>query len=84
MSYQEIINILLGVCGTMGMFLLTTVFRRISELAVETKTQGDKIAAVEVLVAGRYITRDEFTSTCNTLFTKLDSISDKLNGKADK
>jgi len=45
---------------------------------------ADKIAAIEVLVAGRYVTRDEFQQSVNTLFTKLDRISDQLNGKADR
>lgn len=44
----------------------------------------DRIAAIEVLVAGRYITRDEFQTSVHTLFTKLDRISDQLNGKADR
>ena len=39
---------------------------------------------LEVLVAGSYVTRAEFTSFCGTLFDKLDHIADKLERKLDK
>ena len=47
-----------------------------------------KVQAIEVLVAGSYIKRDEFNSKLeklgNTLFEKLDKIDSKLDTKADK
>ena len=44
----------------------------------------EKVGAIEVLVAGRYVTREEFNNVLNQVFTKLDRIIDALNQKADR
>lgn len=43
-----------------------------------------KIQAIEVLVAGNYITRPEFNKSIEAMLKKLDDISDKLDTKQDK
>lgn len=43
-----------------------------------------KLQAIEVLVAGNYITRPEFNKSIEAMFSKLDSISEKLDTKQDK
>lgn len=44
----------------------------------------DKLSAIEILVAGKYIQRDEMHEHIKALFTKLDKIETKLDGKVDK
>jgi hypothetical protein len=43
-----------------------------------------KVQAMEVLVAGNYITRLEFNKHIDAMFKKLDDISEKLDSKQDK
>ena len=38
----------------------------------------------QVLVAGRYITREEFNTVLNQVFAKLDTIRDLVSQKADR
>jgi len=43
-----------------------------------------KVQAIEVLVAGTYVKRDDMDKLGNALFQKLDRIEQKLDGKVDK
>lgn len=54
------------------------------ELQNEHKEMVKKIAEIEVLVAGDYVKRDYFESKVDALFTKVDSIREILDRKADK
>jgi hypothetical protein len=56
----------------------------VKDLQEADKELADKVAAIEVLVAGRYITREEFNSTFNQVFERLDRIRDLLSTKADR
>lgn len=81
---QAIINWLLAGFGTLIGFLLHTVWQAVKDLQVADKVLSDKVTNIEVLVAGDYIRRDDFTRTVGALFAKLDKIEDKLDKKADK
>ncbi len=54
---------------------------RITQLHEATSARLNQI---EVLVAGHYVRRDELAGTLNRIDHKLDAISIKLDGKADK
>ena len=43
-----------------------------------------KVQAIEVLVAGQYIKREDFDKTVSALFTKLDRIEEKIDRKVDR
>ena len=43
-----------------------------------------KVQAIEVLVAGTYVRRDDMDKLGTALFQKLDRIELKLDGKVDK
>jgi len=43
-----------------------------------------KVQAIEVLVAGDYVTHTHLEKMTDALFLKLDKIDDKLDRKADK
>ena len=74
---QELINwLILTLTGAMGWFL--------KSLWEADKALNAKLNAVELLVAGDYVTRSEFTATNGNINTKLDRILDKLDTKADK
>jgi hypothetical protein len=81
---QVIINWLLAGFGALIGFLLNAVWQAVKDLQVADKELAGKVAEIEVLVAGAYVRKDEFTQSVNALFAKLDRIEDKLDKKVDK
>jgi len=56
----------------------------VTDLQESDRKLADKIATIEVLVAGEYIKKDEFRNLSDAIFKKLDKIDDKLDHKVDK
>lgn len=81
---QTLFNIILGVAGVLGGFLLNAVWQAVKDLQHADKELADKVGKIEVLVAGAYVKRDEFERTIGRLFEKLDQIEMKIDGKADR
>lgn len=81
---QTIINWLLAGFGALIGFLLNVVWQAVKDLQAADKVLAEKVGNIEVLVAGAYVKKDEFTQSINALFAKLDKIEDKLDKKADK
>jgi len=84
MESQTLINYTIGLIGFLGGWILKVLWDSINELRLADATLIDKVAAIEVMVAGSYITRSEFQQTITSMFTKLDRIEDKVSMKADK
>jgi hypothetical protein len=83
-DYQVLFNIVIGILGVMGGWLLNTMWSSLKDLQAADTKLAEKVSAIEVLVAGQYVTREEFTTTMNALFLKLDRIQDTLNKKVDR
>lgn len=81
---QTIINWLLAGFGALIGFLLNAVWQAVKDLQTADTRLTAKVAEIEILVAGDYLRRDDFTHTVEALFKKLDKIEDKLDKKADK
>ena len=77
MDWQYMFNGLAGVLGIVGGWLLNTMWSAVRSL--ETK-----VAAIDVLVAGQYVKKEELTQLSNAIFHKLDKIQDAIERKADK
>ena len=84
MDYQVLFNIAGGVAAFFGGWWLKVIHETVRDLQETDKRLADKVAAIEVLVAGAYVRKDEFTQSVNALFAKLDRIEDKLDKKMDK
>lgn len=56
----------------------------LKDLQQEDKALADKVARIEVLVAGDYVKKESFDKLADAIFAKLDRIEDKLDGKVDK
>jgi len=84
MQPQDYINLLIAACGALGGWVLKTIWAAVIDQQKETKDLSDKVNSVEVLVAGQYVRRDELTGILTRIDNKLDAISTKLDGKADK
>ena len=81
---QEMVNWLLGGFSALIGFVLNAVWNSLKELQAADKSIVDKVASIEVLVAGDYVRKDEFNMAVTALFAKLDRIEDKLDKKVDK
>jgi hypothetical protein len=84
MPTQDIINAAIGVAGALGGWWLKTIWEALLDLQKADQVLAEKVSAIEVLVAGQYIRRDEFERIATALFSKLDKIYERLEYKADK
>jgi hypothetical protein len=84
MDMQALFNAALGIASFLGGWWLKVIWEALKELQRADKELADKVASIEVLVAGRYITREEFNVVVNRLFEKLDGIQNTVAGKADR
>ena len=83
-EYQVFFDVAVGVIGVLGGWVLNTVWGAVKDLQEADKELAEKVGQIEVLVAGRYVTRDEFNTVLNQMFTKLDNIRDLVSQKADR
>lgn len=81
---QQLINWLLAGFGALIGFLLNAVWQAVKDLQTADKQLAIKVGEIEVLVAGAYVKKDEFSDSIKALFAKLDKIEDKIDRKADK
>lgn len=84
MDHQAIFNVLIGLISAMLGWWLNNVWTSVNELRRVDKELADKVASIEVLVAGEYVTRDEFNNVMSQVFNKLDRIMDAVSRKADR
>jgi len=81
---QIFFDVAVAVIGALGGWILNTVWTAVKELQKADKELAEKVGEIEVLVAGRYVTRDEFNNTLSQVFAKLDTIRDMLARKVDR
>lgn len=81
---QTLLNILLTAGGAICGWIINNLWKRVDNLTIEDSKLADKVNAIEVLVAGNYVKKDELERYMNAMFNKLDKIYDKLDGKVDK
>ena len=84
MDAQTIINIVIGLAGGLGGWILNNLKSSIDELRKADMELTDKVQHIEVLVAGTYVKRDDMDKLGHDLFAKLDKIEAKLDNKVDK
>lgn len=81
---QALVNWMLAGFGGLIGFILNVVWQAVKDLQKADKALAERVGEIEVLVAGSYITKTDFTQVTDAIFSKLDRIEDKLDGKADK
>lgn len=81
---QTFINWILTCAGGILGFLLNSIWQAVKDLQAADRTLTAKVADIEILVAGDYLKKTEFSEMNKALFAKLDRIEDKLDQKADK
>ena len=83
-DHQILFNIVVGMLGVIGGWWINAMWASIKELQAMDRDLAEKVGSIEVLVAGQYVTREEYTNTLNAIFVKLDRIQETINSKADK
>ena len=81
---QSIVNIVIGAIGSVFAFLLRSNWETTRQLQKKDEELMDRIAHMEVLVAGEYIKREDLTRLMDRIFTKLDKIEQSLHEKQDR
>jgi hypothetical protein len=78
------INILLALVAFLGGWWMRTMWASLNELRRADAKLTEKVQAIEVLVAGNYVTKSDLNTLTEALFKKLDRIESKVDSKADK
>ncbi len=81
---QTVFNIAIAISGGLGGWWLKTMWNSLRDLQKADQKLAEKVAAIEILVAGQYVRKDDLDRLSDAIFKKLDKIEDKLDGKADK
>jgi hypothetical protein len=85
---QTFLNWTFAVLIAGGGWWMKATWEGLKELQGADRSLIDRVAAIDLLVAGSYIKRDHFetkmTEFSTAIFNKLDKIEDKLDRKADK
>ena len=84
MDFQIGFNIAVGLVAFLGGWIMNNLRDAMQALQLADKELVDKVQGIEVVVAGQYVKRDDFQDFSKAIFTKLDRIEDKMDGKADK
>lgn len=84
MDYQILFNIAYAAAGTLGGFVLNNLWQAMKDLQKADRELTDKVASIEVLVAGQYVKRDTFDHKVDALFHKLDQMETKFDNKLDR
>ncbi len=84
MDGQTLINIAIALAGGLGGWILNSLKSDIIQHRKDLVELADKVHHIDVLVAGTYVKRDDMEKISSALFTKLDRIESKLDGKVDK
>lgn len=83
-DYQVLFNLAVGFLGVVGGWALNVLWGALKDLQKADKDLAEKVAGIEVLVAGQYVTRKEHTEGLNVINMKLDRIQQTLSEKADR
>lgn len=81
---QVIFNIAVGLAGFLGAWILKNITDTMKDMRQSEHSLRNKLQAIEVVMAGKYVSKEDLNSVANTLSVKLDRISDKLDTKQDK
>jgi len=78
--FEYVVGAILAIIGWWG----KAMHEAIRDLQTADKSVVDRVSKIEVLVAGKYVTRTEMDTLTHRLFEKLDRIEENVSKKADK
>ena len=81
---QTVFNIIATVAGFLGGWWLKVMWDAVKDLQSADKVLVEKVNTIEILIAGNYMSKQDFDKIAAAIFAKLDKIEDKIDKKADK
>lgn len=81
---QNLFNTLIAISGALGAWWLKVLWEILRDLQAADKDLVTKVSAIEILVAGSYVKREELERLIIGIGGKLDRIELKLDQKEDK
>ena len=84
MEPQLIFNFLVAIIGILGGWVLKSISDRMDSLQAADASLTSKVQAIEVLVAGKYVTWEGLRDAIAPLTAYLARIETKIDGKADR
>lgn len=84
MDWQTLFNIAAGAIGIIGGFLLRIIWDEVKTLHATDSVIARDIAQLQSLVAGNFVSKQEFERVLDRVFVRLDKIVDLLGEKADR
>lgn len=84
MDWQTAFDVAIALCGFLGGWVLKSLGDSMKSLQSADANLASKVQAIEVLVAGQYVKRDDLEKHMTSIFDYLRRIENKLDGKADK
>lgn len=88
MEHQTLINTLIGIVGVLFGWLFHGIKSDIAKQEKESNDLADKVHAIDKLVAGDYVRKDDLYPRLGHLETKIErgfeKVFEKLDGKQDK
>lgn len=74
MDAHQMMTTLLTLVASLGGWVMHSFRAQLNDNRNDIKETSDRVHAVEVLVAGRYVTREELAAHTETVLNKLDTI----------
>lgn len=81
---QIFINVLVGIAGTLSVFVLTAVWSRLGKLEASDNHLSVEIHKMRELVAGEYIKRIEISPQLDKMYEELKHIRVELGKKIER
>ena len=81
---QQLFNIVFSVAGALTGWWMKAMWEALKDLQKADQKLSGEVSDLKVLVAGGYVRTEAFDKLGAAIFTKLDRIEDKLDGKVDK
>ena len=84
MDWQTAFDIAIALSGFLGGWVLKSLGESMTSLKETDAALAGKVQAIEVLVAGQYVKRDDMEKHMTSIFDYLRRIENKLDSKMDK
>ena len=76
MTYQEFLNILLGLLSFLGGWLFKEMWGRLKELQSVDMEMVEKLNKVEIIIASDYVRKRELEKAMDTIIAKLEKLEE--------
>jgi hypothetical protein len=79
MELQMAFNIAVALVAFLGGWVLNTITKRLDENRSDLHSIRNKVQAIEVVMAGTYVKKEDLEKLGNTIFAKLDKIEERIS-----